>query len=158
MTTPSEIERKFLVGEVPEDLDIDSSEEIAQGYLATGDHQVRLRRQGDRPLLTAKRGHGLVRDEVEVPLEEESFERLWPLTEGRRLKKERLTATVGGQTVAVDVYRGPLAGLIVVEVEFEDLDAARAFSPPQWFVRELTDDASYSNQRLAIEGMPLEER
>ena len=95
MTTPSEIERKFLVDEVPEDLDIDSREEIAQGYLATGDHQVRLRRQGDRPLLTAKRGHGLVRDEVEVPLEEESFERLWPLTEGRRLKKERLTATVG---------------------------------------------------------------
>lgn len=157
MTTPNEIERKFLVDEVPEDLDIDSREEIAQGYLATGDHQVRLRRQGDRPLLTAKRGHGLVRDEVEVPLEEESFEKLWPLTEGRRLKKERLTATVDGRTVTVDVYRGPLAGLIVVEAEFEDLDAARAFSPPQWFVRELTDDASYSNQRLALEGLPVEE-
>jgi CYTH domain-containing protein len=156
--TPSEIERKFLIDEVPEDLEIGSRAEIAQGYLATGDHQVRLRRQGDRPLLTAKRGRGLVRDEVEVPLEEESFERLWPLTEGRRLKKERLTATVDGQKVEVDVYQGPLAGLIVAEVEFEDIDAARAFSPPEWFVRELTDDARYSNQRLAIEGMPLEER
>jgi CYTH domain-containing protein len=156
--TPSEIERKFLVDEVPEDLDIGSRAEIAQGYLATGDHQVRLRRQGDRPLLTAKRGHGLVRDEVEIPLEEESFERLWPLTEGRRLKKERLTATVDGQTVEVDVYQGPLAGLIVAEVEFEDIDAARAFLPPEWFARELTGDARYSNQRLAIEGLPLEER
>jgi len=157
VTIPTEIERKFLVDEVPEDLDIGSREEIAQGYLATGDHQVRLRRQGDRPLLTAKRGRGLVRDEVEVPLEEESFERLWPLTEGRRLKKERLTATVDGQTVEVDVYRGPLAGLIVAEVEFEGIDAARAFSPPEWFARELTDDARYSNQRLALEGLPVEE-
>jgi adenylate cyclase len=157
VTIPSEIERKFLVAEVPGDLDIGSREEIAQGYLATGDHQVRLRRQGDRPLLTAKRGRGLVRDEVEVPLEEESFERLWPLTEGRRLKKERLTATVDGQTVEVDVYRGPLAGLIVAEVEFEDLGAARAFLPPRWFGRELTDDARYSNQRLALEGLPVEE-
>ena len=108
-------------------------------------------------MLTAKRGGGLVRDEVEVPLEEESFERLWPLTEGRRLKKERLTTTVDDQTVSVDVYRGPLAGLIVVEVEFEDLDAARAFVPPRWFGRELTDDARYSNQRLALEGLPVEE-
>lgn len=157
MTIPSEIERKFLVAEVPEDLSIASRDEIAQGYLATGDHQVRLRRQGDRTLLTAKRGGGLVRDEVEIPLEEESFERLWPLTEGRRLKKERLTATVDGHTVEVDVYRGRLAGLIVAEVEFEDLGAAHAFVPPPWFGRELTDDTRYSNQRLALDGLPVEE-
>jgi CYTH domain-containing protein len=157
VTIPSEIERKFLLEEVPEDLDIDSREEIAQGYLATGDYQVRLRLQGDRPLLTAKRGGGLVRDEVEVPMEKESFERLWPLTEGRRLKKERLTARMDGNTVEVDVYRGPLAGLIVAEVEFEDLGAARAFVPPGWFGRELTGDARYSNQRLALEGLPVEE-
>jgi adenylate cyclase len=149
-----EIERKFLVERMPPELEILSSEEIAQGYLATGNDSVRLRRQGDRRLLTAKRGRGLVREEVEVPVEEAPFEELWPLTEGRRLEKTRRTTPAGGRTVEIDIYKGPLAGLIVAEVEFDDLDAAGAFSPPSWFARELTDDARYSNQRLALEGLP----
>ena len=73
----AEIERKFLVEQLPQELEIDTEDEIAQGYLATGEDEVRLRRRGDRFLITAKRGHGLVRDEVEVPLGRESFEELW---------------------------------------------------------------------------------
>jgi CYTH domain-containing protein len=149
-----EIERKFLVEEVPAEVEIGSEVEIAQGYLALGEAQVRLRRQGDATLLAAKRGHGLIRDEVEIPLAPEPFEELWPLTEGRRLEKARLTTTVDGRTAEIDVYRGPLAGLIVAEVEFEDEDSARGFSPPPWFSRELTGDPRYSNQRLAVEGLP----
>jgi len=149
-----EIERKFLVEQLPQELEIDSEDEIAQGYLATGEDEVRLRRRGDRFLITAKRGHGLVRDEVEAPLEREPFEELWPVTEGRRLEKTRLTTEVDGRTAEIDVYRGPLAGLTTVEVEFEDTDAAKAFSPPAWFSRELTGDERYSNPRLATEGLP----
>jgi adenylate cyclase len=150
----AEIERKFLVEHLPPELEIDSEDEIAQGYLATGEDQVRLRRRADRFLITAKRGHGLIRDEVEVPLGRESFEELWPVTEGRRLEKTRLTTEVDGHTAEIDVYKGPLAGLMTVEVEFEDVDAAEAFSPPAWFSRELTDDERYSNTRLATAGLP----
>ena len=150
-----EIERKFLAEDLPPDLELASEVEIAQGYLASGeDSQVRLRRQGDRTLLTAKRGHGLSRDEVEVALEPESFEALWPLTEGRRLEKTRLTSLYAGRTIEIDVYKGPLAGLVVAEVEFDDADAAQAFEPPPWLSRELTGDPRYSNQRLAVEGLP----
>jgi adenylate cyclase len=151
-----EIERKFLVEQVPPEVEIGSETEIAQGYLATGEAQVRLRRQGNATLLTAKRGRGLARDEVEVTLASEPFEELWPLTEGRRLEKSRLTTTVDGRTVEIDVYKGRLAGLIVAEVEFDDVEAARAFTPPPWFSRELSDDARYSNQRLAVEGLPVQ--
>lgn len=149
-----EIERKFLVDEVPPDLEIGSKDEIEQGYLALGDSQVRLRRQGDRTLLTAKRGGGMTRDEVEVALDPEPFEELWPLTEGRRLEKTRLTSRFGDRTIEIDVYKGRLAGLTVAEVEFDNADSARAFSPPPWFSRELTNDSRYSNQRLAVEGLP----
>ena len=48
-----------------------------------------VRRKGDRLLLTAKRGSGLSREEAEIELDREPFERLWPLTEGRRLHKRR---------------------------------------------------------------------
>ena len=150
----AEIERKFLVEQLPQELEIDTEDEIAQGYLAIGEDEVRLRRRGDRFLVTAKRGHGLVRDEVEVPLGRESFEELWALTEGRRLEKTRRTTQVDGHTAEIDVYKGPLAGLTTVEVEFEDAGAAEAFSPPPWFSRELTGDARYSNMRLAMTGLP----
>ena len=150
----TEIERKFLLEELPEGLPITSEDEIHQGYLAIGDDQVRLRKRGDRHLITVKRGHGMVRHEVEVPLAQDSFEQLWTLTEGRRLEKTRLTTSIGDHTAEIDLYRGPLAGLKTVEVEFDDPADAEAFSPPPWFSRELTADGRYSNTRLATEGLP----
>ena len=123
----TEIERKFLLEELPDNLPISSEDGIEQGYLAIGDDQVRLRKRGDRHLITVKRGHGMVRQEVEVPLAQESFEQLWPLTEGRRLEKTRLTTSIGEHTAEIDVYQGPLAGLKTVEVEFFDLADAEAF-------------------------------
>jgi len=154
----AEIERKFLLERLPEGLSIETEDAIDQGYLAIGDDQVRLRKRGDRHLITVKRGRGMVRDEVEVPLAQESFEQLWPLTEGRRLQKMRLTTPVGDHTAEIDLFQGPLAGLKTVEVEFADEAAAEAFSPPEWFARELTGDGRYSNTRLAIEGLPPEAR
>jgi CYTH domain-containing protein len=153
-----EIERKFLVERLPAGIEIDSEDEIAQGYLSTGDDQVRLRRRGNSHLITAKRGRGLIRDEVEVPLGRASFEELWPLTEGRRVEKTRRTTMVDGARVEIDTYHGPLSGLVTAEVEFADAAAAAAFTPPSWFARELTEDERYSNQRLAMEGLPAHER
>jgi CYTH domain-containing protein len=149
-----EIERKFLVERLPCGLAIESEHAIAQGYLALGDDEVRLRRKDERHLITVKRGRGLVRDEVEVPLAAESFDELWALTEGRRLEKTRLTMHLGGHLTEIDVYEGPLTGLTTVEIEFEDVGSAEGFSPPEWFGRELTGDEEYSNQKLALAGLP----
>ena len=56
--------------------------------------------------------------------------------------------------VQADVQWMTLAGLRVVEVEFPDDDAANAFTPPDWFGRELTGDARWSNAELARHGVP----
>lgn len=150
-----EIERKFLVRELP-DLDGADSEEVAQGYLSLGgDGEVRLRRKGERLLLTVKRGEGLAREEVEVPLPAESFEALWPLTEGRRLRKRRHRLPAGELTIELDVYEGALEGLAVAEVEFPGTDAARVFEPPAWLGEEVTGDERYLNETLAVRGRPL---
>jgi CYTH domain-containing protein len=149
-----EIERKFLIDRLPEEIEGVAEEEVAQGYLATGDDEVRVRRRGNGHVLTVKQGAGLSRVEVEVPLERAAFDELWPLTEGRRVEKTRRTTTIDGHKLEVDVYRGPLAGLITAEVEFHDDATASAFSPPLWVSRELTGDGRYSNQRLALEGLP----
>jgi adenylate cyclase len=149
-----EVERKFLVPEAPR-LDGTESEEIEQGYLAIGsDGEVRLRRKGERLLLTAKRGEGLVRDEAEVELDGDAFERLWPLTEGRRLHKRRHVVPEGDLTIEVDVYEGDLEGLVVAEIEFPTEEAARAFEPPGWFGEDVTGEERYLNETLATRGRP----
>jgi adenylate cyclase len=151
-----EIERKFLVDVLPEGLDADQGVPIAQGYLAAGDDgsEVRLRRAGERLLLTAKRGTGMVRAEQEVELSVDQFEALWAATEGRRLLKTRHGIPAGERLIELDVYGGTLSGLLIAEVEFTSVEAARAFVPPPWFGREVTDDDRYKNRRLAVGGLP----
>ncbi len=151
-----EIERKFLVERRPDDLDAHPSREIEQGYLAiTDDVEVRLRRYGDQTFLTVKSSGDGSRIEEEIEIEARRFAALWPLTDGRRLEKRRYAIPFGdGLTIELDIYHGRLAGLLTAEVEFDTPADATAFAPPGWFGRELTDDPSYKNKRLATQGLP----
>src|SRR5450755_4526019 len=109
-----EIERKFLLKRVPDDLEQFPHDEIAQGYLAieSGGVQVRSR--------TYKRGTKNGREEREIRLSAEQFDALWPATVGRRLTKVRYEVLWKEHTIEIDVYRGRHDGLIVAEVEFAD--------------------------------------
>jgi len=152
-----EIERKFLVAEVPADLDRHPARPVRQGYLAVepGGGEVRVRQIGDATVLTVKRGEGRTRVEEEVPIEAGAFERLWPLTEGRRVEKVRHLVPAGdGLVLEVDVYEGDLAGLVVAEVEFPSEAVADAWAPPAWLGAEVTADERYKNHRLASDGVP----
>lgn len=152
-----EVERKFLVVDVPDRAGLESSE-IQQGYLATetGDHgaEVRIRQRDDAFVLTVKCGHGLTRSEEEVPLTREQFEVLWRLTAGSQISKTRYLLPADSGVIELDVYAEALSGLVVAEVEFPNEVAARAFKPPEWFGRELTGDPGYSNASLATRGLP----
>jgi CYTH domain-containing protein/CHAD domain-containing protein len=152
----SEIERKFLVGEMPRAESAAAT--IKQGYLALDEHgEVRLRRIDGELLLTAKSGHGEVREEVEVPIEPSAFEALWPLTAGRRVRKVRHYVPLGeGLRAEVDVYEDALDGLRTAEIEFDSREAADRFQPPTWLGAELTGDERYANQTLATEGLPAD--
>jgi CYTH domain-containing protein len=151
-----EIERKFLVEELPPGLEDREPVEIEQGYLAiAADAEVRLRRAGEELTLTVKRGAGEDRDECEVRLDPAQIEALWEACAGRRLRKRRhLVPLPGGLRAELDVYGGGLEGLRVVEVEFPSREAADAFAPPPWFGRELTGDRRFANQALAVDGAP----
>jgi adenylate cyclase len=152
-----EIERKFLVPDPPADLDRHPSTAIEQGYLAIADDgtEVRIRRRDASATLTVKGAGGRSRVEEELDIEAERFERLWPLTEGRRIEKRRYEIPAGdGLTIELDVYAGALDGLVVAEIEFASEEAADAFSGPTWLGSEVTDDRRYKNQRLACEGLP----
>jgi CYTH domain-containing protein len=162
----TEVERKFVVAQMP-DL-ADEGEEIEQGYLAIGaEGEVRLRRRGDGRVLTVKRGvmggcsageaeeqPVLSRAEAETELDQDQFDALWPLTEGRRLKKRRYLIRHGDLEIELDTYEGELEGLIVAEIEFPSEEEARRFEPADWLGEEVTGDRAYLNETLAVSGHP----
>lgn len=146
-----EIERKFLVGSLPEDLDRFPHATIDQGYLAIAADgvQVRLRKGGAKHSLTYKRNDGDARIEREIELTPEQFAVLWPATEGKRLTKTRYNVPLGDLVVEIDVYTGRHEGLVVAEIEFENEKSAREFQPPDWLGADVSRDPRYSNQLLA---------
>lgn len=150
-----EIERKFLVNEPP-DLTRHGAKEIEQGYLTLADAgaEVRLRRADETLVLTVKGGTGRSRIEEELELDRSAFDALWPLTEGKRIRKTRYVLPHDGLELEVDVFEGELEGLVLAEVEFESDSEADAFEPPGWFGEEVTGDDRYLNESLAVDGRP----
>lgn len=157
-TQPSqdlEIERKFLLDGVPTLDHEDSSAEIEQGYLPGERVIERIRRtktNGKEELVrTIKEGTGISRLEVEEPVPAELFARLWPLTEGRRIRKRRHRVKDGDLTWEIDEFRD--RNLVVAEVELPS--PSTEVTPPDWLrphvVREVTDDPAYTNYRLATD-------
>jgi len=97
-----------------------------------------------------------MRQEAEFMMSPQSFQRLWPLTQGRRLQKVRYDIEHADLVWEVDVYQKKMAGLKVVEIEFASEEEAAAFVVPVWFGREVTRDERYKNKNLALSGTPEE--
>ncbi len=152
----AEIERKFLVKELPPNLEEFPSELIEQGYLAIDERaEVRVRRRGEPACLTVKSGSGRIRVEEEVEIDERRFRSLWDLTGGRRVVKTRYLIPAGeGLTIELDVYDGSLKGLVTAEVEFESQADSHRFNAPPWLEADVTGDPRYANQTLATNGLP----
>lgn len=150
-----EIERKWLVRDLPR-LEELKGDRILQGYLSISSDgtEVRIRRKGDTYFETVKSHGGLTRDEIEVEISQCQFRTLWPATEGRRVEKTRYALPWNGYQLELDVYRGALADLVVVELEFTSAEESKQFSPPAWFGEDVTDDTRYKNSSLAVDGRP----
>lgn len=150
-----EIERKYLLDTLPDDLEKHPNKSISQGYITTDSHnEVRIRSKGDDCFLTVKQGSGLCRTEVEIVISENQFNALWKLTANKRVEKIRYDYQGLSSLLEIDVYSNELAPLKVVEIEFNSVDESHHFTPPAFFGREVTDDKAYKNASLAIHGIP----
>lgn len=83
-----EIERKFTIKQLPENLSGYSFRLIEQAYLNTNP-VIRIRREDDRYYMTYK-GEGLMaREEYNLPLNAESYAHLLPKADGNVISKKR---------------------------------------------------------------------
>lgn len=156
-----EIERKYLVSFLPDDLENYSCKEIEQGYLCHNP-TVRIRKMDDEYILTYKskiKNTGLykadkvranVNNEVELELTREAYMHLREKIDNNIIHKKRYFIPLdNGLTAELDIFDGQLKGFIMVEVEFPDEEASDCFIPPAWFGKELTQDKRFSNYNLS---------
>ena len=143
-----EIERKFTVRQVPENLSRYPRKRIEQGYLCT-DPVVRVRRSGDEYYLTYKGSGLLCREEYNLPLTEDAYRHLLAKADGSIISKDRYCIPWQGHTIELDVFALLFAPLVIAEVEFVSQEEAEAFTPPDWFGREVTYDPAYCNASLS---------
>jgi CYTH domain-containing protein len=148
-----EVERKYLLRAVPPMAAAVAPRVIEQGYLPGTRIAERLRRErrdgGVRCTRTVKDGRGVARIELEEEIAAELFERLWPLTMGRRVTKERHPVRDGALTWEVDRFTD--RDLVLAEVELTDAEARPEL--PAWLApyveREVTGEDAYVNVNLA---------
>ncbi|OQA26809.1 MAG: CYTH domain protein [Firmicutes bacterium ADurb.Bin354] len=145
-----EIERKFLIKNIPENLDSYAFHLIEQGYLCT-DPVVRVRRQDDDYFLTYKGKGLLAREEYNLPLTRSGYEHLIKKADGNIIKKKRYLIPIEDTdlTIELDIFDKPFAPLIMAEVEFSSVEDANAFIAPDWFGEDVTNDPAYHNSNMS---------
>ena len=138
-----EIEKKYLIHKLPENLETYPRKKIQQAYLCTNP-VVRIRKQDEEYILTYK-GKGLmVREEYNLPLNREAYEHLLQKADGIVLTKTRyLLPLPQGLTIELDVFDAPYENLRLAEVEFSSEEEANAFVPPEWFGEDVTFSSKY---------------
>jgi CYTH domain-containing protein len=159
-----EIERKYTVdlASLPADLGTYKHHIIEQGYLCTKP-VVRIRQRDDDYILTYKHKKknkskgfesnepsAIVSDEIEMELTREAYLHLRDKCDLNMVSKTRYIIPLqDGLKAELDVFAGKLSGLYFAEVEFDSVEIANSFSPPEWMIADVSDDKRYHNSHLA---------
>lgn len=148
-----EIERKYKVKNMPENLDSYDFHIIEQAYLTTAP-TIRVRREDESYYMTYKGCGGsntaLSHEEYNLPLTKEAYESLKNKSDGKIITKKRVLIPYAGHTIELDLFDEPFKPLVIAEVEFASEEMANAFVAPKWFGEEVTGRKEYTNAYLAL--------
>lgn len=158
-----ERERRFLLRELPEGFDLTADHtQITDNYI-TG---TRLRLRKARRVSANEWTLKLTQKHAPAPpdfsrtlitsiyLNEHEYEVL-SVFEGNELRKNRYPFEHEGRRYSVDVFLGPLRGLILAETDFETDMEMDAFAPPAFAHLEVTREEMFTGARLV--GLMAEE-
>ncbi|MCM1144227.1 MAG: CYTH domain-containing protein [Lachnoclostridium sp.] len=168
-----EIERKFTIKALPENLEQYPFHIIEQAYLNTNP-VIRIRKQDDEYYLTYKGKGLLAREEYNLPLNEQSYNHLKEKADGNIISKKRYLIPLENPefaadytpsgckpsdyksdencqlTIELDIFDAPFENLIIAEVEFPTEQMAEAFIPVGWFLEDVTTNPEYHNSNLSV--------
>ena len=144
MPTHLEIEKRYLVDELPDLSGLKSVATIDVYFPEVSDHaRLRARHQGDvfeltkKTRQTAENGYVMVEQTIELTQVEFDF---LSGTSTRRIEKTRFYIPHGEHLIELDVFGDKLTGLIIAEVEFQSEQDLALFEKPTWLGREIDDE------------------
>ena len=160
-----EIERKFTLKTIPENLEQYPVHYIEQAYLCTNP-VVRVRKEDEEYYLTYKGSGMMAREEHNLSLNKQAYYHLREKADGNIISKKRYLIPLKNPgykegfplppedytlTIELDVFEGAFSPLVMAEVEFGSQAAAKAFLPPDWFDEEVTYQKEYHNSYMALQ-------
>lgn len=151
-----ERERKFLLRELPPGLSVASEHlQITDNYI-TG---TRLRLRKIRVPKTRERTWKLTQKFAPQPsdlsrtiitniyLSQYEYE-VFSVFEGNEIRKNRYPYEHEGHVFAIDIFLGPLWGLILAETEFETDEEMDNYTMPPFVLMEVTNDEMFTGASL----------
>lgn len=143
-----EIERKFLTDGFPA-LPVLSEATMLQGYLCCAPVvRIRSRKTAEKTdyKLCFKGKGTLVREEIELPIDADTFQRLCALLPGALIQKQWKSYRLdNGLVLECSLVDGDTPqAFYYAEVEFSSQQQASEFVPPVFLGKEVTEDPSYS--------------
>lgn len=149
-----EIERKFLIKQIPEDIKNYPHKKIIQWYFKDKNNKkIRIRKSisdwKTEYIQAIKKWHWLIRKENEINLTKENFDSMRKNVWNRYLEKTRYLLPYSWKTIELDIYEGKLKWLMTADIEFKTPLESRKFIVPQWFDKEVTEDRKFTNANLA---------
>jgi len=147
-----EIERRFLLANADWKREVIMSDCMWDGLIARfGEGKVRIRLTESSAWLTIKGPReGISRLEFEYEIPRADAEQMLQTLcqEGPVIEKVRHTVPFGGLDWTIDVYKGPLNGVVLAEVELEHAD--QHLELPPWAGEEVTSDPRFRKSALAL--------
>jgi CYTH domain-containing protein len=151
-----ERERKFLLRELPEPLTRASEhKQIWDNYITNT--RIRLRKvrlpQTKEYVLKLTQKYPIDPNDLSrcfitnTYLSAYEYEVL-SVFEGNEIRKNRYPFEYEGRQFSIDVFIGPLWGLILAETSFETDEEMNAFKMPPFAAREVTQDARFTGGKL----------
>jgi CYTH domain-containing protein len=149
-----ELELTYLAAALPESLEKSEHSVLQDVYFPnTVVHpKTRIRRKGDTYEFTKKTiisddDAGVQREE-NIALTADEYAGL-AAGSGRTVTKTRYYFPYQGLTAEFDVFEGPLAGLVVIDFEFDSPEARNAFVMPDFCLADITQEEFVAGGMLA---------
>ena len=140
-----ELERTFLAKELPKGFENLPNKEVIDIYHPKeADHPVlRLRKNGDKYELTKKspvKGNDASHQrEQTIILTRKEFD-LFSKLDGKRVEKVRYYYDYNDSKAEIDVFKGALEGLVLVDFEFSTREEKDAFGMPEFCLADVTHE------------------
>lgn len=140
-----ELEKTYLAKYLPESLKDCKHKEVHDIYFpASSVHpNLRVRKNGDKYEITKKvrinDNDASEQEEFTIKLTEEEFKALSKV-EGKVVRKIRYELDISGRTAEVDVFQDDLAGLVLVDFEFETVEDKDKFAMPEFCLADVTQE------------------